>query len=108
MDTNGIPSIDKYRLDKNSIDIYGEFKNVKLSDEEYKKIKEKNLQAYIDKLSSYMESTGKRYKSHYATILNWSRKDNANKPEWFDKKIENTVTKKEQEEMDTILKEIGE
>ena len=108
VDTNGIPSIDKYRLDKNSIDIYGEFKNVKLSDEEYKKIKEKNLQAYIDKLSSYMESTGKRYKSHYATILNWSRKDNANKPEWFDKKIENTVTKKEQEEMDTILKEIGE
>lgn len=56
-------------------DVYGEFKNVLLTKEEYEKIKEKNLEQYIDRLSVYIESKGTKYKSHYATILNWSRKD---------------------------------
>ena len=30
---------------------------------------------YIEKLSLYQQSKGKRYKSHYATILNWHRND---------------------------------
>lgn len=54
---------------------YGEFKNVLLTDEEYHKLEESNLLAYIEEVSSYIASTGKKYKSHYATILNWSRKD---------------------------------
>ena len=89
--------------------IYGEFKNVKLTDEEYQKIKDKNLLLYIEKLSSYMESKGKRYKSHYATILNWSRKEIKDTPSWFDKdnKTEN-ITKEEQKELENILKEIEE
>ena len=33
----------------------------------------------IERLSSYVASTGKSYKSHYATIRNWARKD-AEKP----------------------------
>lgn len=73
--------------------IYGEFKNVKLTDDEYNKLKEKNLLPYIERLSSYIASKGKRYKSHYATILTWSRKENNNKkeniiPEWFDKDLD--------------------
>lgn len=71
-------SIDQIRLDKNSKDKYGEFKNVLLTEEEYHKLEISNLLTYIEKLSSYIASTGKRYKSHYATILNWSRKDGKN------------------------------
>ena len=97
-------SIDKNRIDKN---IYGEFKNVKLSDEEYKKLEKANLIPYIEKLSSYIASSGRRYKSHYATILNWSRKEKTT-PEWFDKEIKSTVSEKEKKEMDEILREIGE
>lgn len=34
----------------------------------------------IERLSSYVASTGKKYKSHYATIRNWARKDAEVKP----------------------------
>ena len=54
--------------------VYGEFKNVKLTDDEYKKLEEKGLLNDIEKLSSYIESKGVRYKSHYATILVWNSK----------------------------------
>lgn len=57
---------------------FGEFENVLLTDEEYEKLRIKYPDTYndwIEKLSVYIESTGKKYKSHYATILNWSRKD---------------------------------
>ena len=60
---------------------HGEFSNVLLTDDEYQKLTDKGLLPYIERLSSYIASTGKRYKSHYATILNWSRKDEkAEKP----------------------------
>ena len=105
--TNCIHSIDKNRLDKNSIDknIYGEFKNVKLTDEEYGKLKEANLLPYIERLSSYMESKGKKYKSHYATILNWSRKEQKTTPDWFDKEQEQQeLTDEEKKEFDDLCK----
>lgn len=103
MYTKCIHSIDKNSIDKNSIDIYGEFKNVKLTKEEYHKLEQANLLPYIEKLSSYMASKNKKYKSHYATILNWSRKDKANIPEWFDKE-QNTqeLTKEELKSMEWL------
>lgn len=54
---------------------YGEFKNVLLTDDEYKKLEKINALSQIENLSRYIASTGKRYKSHYATILNWDRRD---------------------------------
>jgi len=57
---------------------YGEFQNVLLTDEEYQKLKDRfgaEVKALIENISSYLASSGKRYKSHYATILNWSRRD---------------------------------
>ena len=41
------------------------------------KLKEKipNWQDFIERLSGYIASTGKRYKSHYVTMLNWYRRD---------------------------------
>lgn len=55
---------------------YGEFDNVLLADAELEKLKElypKDYQAKIDRLSTYMASSGKTYKNHYATIRNWSK-----------------------------------
>ena len=87
--TSGQPSIDKGRLDKVSIDkgrveqdtpfsFYGEYKNIRLTEEEYRKLKEK-LQGHtdmmIEKLSRYIKSTEKTYQDHYVTILNWYEQD---------------------------------
>lgn len=60
---------------------YGEYKNVLLTDEELSKLKAEipNTQEYIERLSSYIASTGKSYKSHFATIRNWHRKDGDDK-----------------------------
>ena len=59
--------------------IYGENKNVMLSDEEYERLTERmggrKRSEYIEKLSDYMASTGKKYQSHYATICSWFRQD---------------------------------
>lgn len=56
---------------------YGEYKNVLLSDEELAKLKAEfpDWEERIERLSSYIASTGKKYKSHLATIRNWARND---------------------------------
>ena len=56
---------------------HGEYANVLLTDDELEKLKAEypDWQERIERLSSYVASTGKRYKSHYATIRNWARKD---------------------------------
>ena len=107
--TNVKQMLNENRIEENSIyNIYGEFKNVKLKKEEYAKLEKSNLLPYIEKLSSYIASKGKKYKSHYATILTWARKDNkSNVPEWFDKDNKSEeLTKKEQDEMEKLLKEM--
>lgn len=60
---------------------YGEYNNVLLTDDELQKLKTEysDWEERIERLSSYVASTGKSYKSHYATIRNWARKD-ADKP----------------------------
>ena len=79
-------SIDKNRLDKNSRGgekhAHGFFANVLLTDDELQKLAEEipNYEEYIEKLSHYIESKGKKYKSHYATILMWHRKDSEKQP----------------------------
>lgn len=74
--------IDKERegeIDKKSTPIfYGQFKNVRLSKEEYKNLKEKlnsHTDIMINKLSRYMKSSGKTYQNHYVTILKWYEED---------------------------------
>lgn len=58
---------------------FGEFNNVKLTEQEYKNLvidyTERTTNKYIEKLGGYIASTGKKYNSHYATIQNWARKD---------------------------------
>ena len=55
---------------------YGEFANVLLTDEQYEKLKEiynQHLPEAIETLSSYIKSSGKKYKDHYAVLgkHNW-------------------------------------
>ena len=56
---------------------YGEYKNVLLTDEELDKLKNEypDWEARIERLSSYIESKGTKYNSHYATIRIWAKKD---------------------------------
>lgn len=92
-------SIDKYRLVESSIvesnipesddsspapkpakpvkHKYGEYQNVLLTDDELQKLQAEYIDYSdrIERLSSYIASIGKSYKSHYATIRNWARKD---------------------------------
>lgn len=85
-------SIDKTRVDNKEKSIkekdaakaaapvkhkYGEYNNVLLTDEELDKLIAEfpDYQKRIENLSNYIASTGKKYKSHYATIKNWARRD---------------------------------
>lgn len=56
---------------------HGEYKNVLLTDAEYDKLQEEfpDLAERIERLSEYIESKGAKYKSHYATIRAWAKKD---------------------------------
>ena len=56
---------------------YGEYKNVLLTDDELQKLKTEysDYEERIERLSAYIASKGTKYKSHYATIRNWARKD---------------------------------
>ena len=67
----------------NSAGKYGEYRNVKLSDDELNKVKTEfpsDWQARIENLSAYIASTGKTYKSHLATIRNWARMERERGP----------------------------
>ena len=57
---------------------YGEYKNVLLTNAELDKLKQEYPQDWpgrIERLSEYIASTGKKYKSHLATIRAWARRD---------------------------------
>ncbi len=56
---------------------YGEYNNVLLTDKELEKLKAEfsDWEERIERVSAYVASTGKSYKSHFATIRNWARKD---------------------------------
>ena len=57
---------------------YGLYDNVYLTMREMESLKERFPDSYkgkIDNLSVYLQSTGRRYKSHYLTICRWDEKD---------------------------------
>ena len=105
--SSGQPSIDKGRLDKVSIDkgreeqenqlapfsFYGEYQNVRLTDEEYQILQDKlqiHTDTMIEKLSRYIKGSGKDYQDHYVTILNWYEQD---KEKLIQKNIQNKSSK---------------
>ncbi|KKK66363.1 hypothetical protein LCGC14_2964850 [marine sediment metagenome] len=86
-------------------DIYSEA--VRLTKEEYRKLVDKFGQKGaddgIENLSLYVQSKGDKYKSHYATILSWDRrdqkeassgKDRRNPEKSHDQRLKDSVRKK--------------
>ena len=62
----------------------GIYDNVTLSQSDLEKLKKEFPNDYeerIDRLSEYMESSGKTYKNHLATIRNWARREAAAEPQ---------------------------
>ncbi|WP_373712039.1 phage replisome organizer N-terminal domain-containing protein [Jeotgalibaca porci] len=78
---------------------HGEFNNVLLTKQELEKLKEKYPHDYlqrVERVSGYVASTGKSYKSHYATIISWARKDEQIAPQ---KKVVNSDWEKQMQEL---------
>lgn len=78
-----ISNTDYSKTDDSFIKIgLGTFKNVFLTDKdisELQSITSLRLDNYIERLSTYIKSTGKTYKDHKATILSWFYKDQGGK-----------------------------
>lgn len=57
----------------------GRMNNVILTDTEYQQLKASypDIDSTIERMSSYMASTGKSYHSHYATLIRWAEEDTA-------------------------------
>lgn len=74
-----IDVFDKEKKSKDQKNKYGEFENVFLSDTEREKLDNQLgdicAEDYIEKMSAYIAQSGTKYKSHYAAILTWWRKD---------------------------------
>ena len=60
----------------------GKYQNVFLSNDEAAKLNQEfglvDSQRVIEKLSEYMQTSGKKYADHYAVIAKWIREDRAN------------------------------
>ena len=73
------PEIEKVRPETgHPSHTYGRYQNVFLTDEELADLQVSFpavWEQYIEKLSEYMASTGKRYQSHAATIRRWAGED---------------------------------
>lgn len=69
-------SRDREETEKNT---YGQFANIRLTEQEHGKLisefGEAGALERIEGLSSYVASKGKKYASHYATLLVWERKN---------------------------------
>jgi hypothetical protein len=61
---------------------YGNFQNVFLSDGDMDSLRQTvpQLREYIERLSAYMQSSGKNYADHAATIRSWYDRDNPAQP----------------------------
>ncbi len=94
--------------------IFGEFKNVNVTQEEMQKLINRYgrgaIKTLIEELSTYIKSKNVRYRDHYATLLTWARRKgivenkpaetptNANAP---------IVNPEEQKKVQTRMKEIS-
>ena len=59
----------------------GEYRNVFLTEKEYKRLKADfaGLDGLIKQLSAYIQSTGKKYADHAATLRIWAKRQKAEK-----------------------------
>ena len=76
--------LEKDRRDtQNTPPPYGRYHNVRLTEQEYEELQSEypdQWERYIERLSEYMASSGKKYVSHVATIRHWITEDRKKKP----------------------------
>lgn len=85
---------------------YGTYKNVFLTDEQYEQLKQEfpNYQDWIERVSEYCASKGKKYKDYLATIRSWARKETKDELPTYN---ESKNKKMSQEEEDELLELMG-
>ena len=73
---------EKNNLEKRMSNTYGKFQNVFLSDDDIAFLQQTvpPYREYIERLSAYMQSSGKSYADHAATIRSWYLRDNPPPP----------------------------
>ena len=65
------------------VDAHGKYENVFLTELEFEELKRMFPQDHIERierLSKYMADTGRKYVSHYDTIIEWAKKDAQSAP----------------------------
>lgn len=72
-----VRTAEQERGSKNERHAHGQFQNVFLTENDLVRLRNTvpNYREYIEKLSSYMASTGKTYRNHAATIQSWAMRD---------------------------------
>lgn len=75
--SNNNMSINNMRESKEAPAVFGKYKNVVLTQTEYRELKADipGLDRLIEELSSYMKSEGKQYADHAATLRRWHDRD---------------------------------
>ena len=60
---------------------FGEYQNIFLTEKEYKRLKVDfaGLDTLIEQLSAYIQSTGKKYADHAATLRIWAKRQQSEK-----------------------------
>ena len=55
---------------------FGEYRNVFLTEKEYKQLQTdfSGLDSLVEQLSAYIQSTGKKYSDHAATLCIWAKR----------------------------------
>ena len=73
---------EKNNLVKEMSKAYGKFQNVFLSDDDISILQQTvpPYRKYVERLSAYMQSSGKSYADHAATIRSWYLRDNPSPP----------------------------
>jgi len=88
---------------------YGPFNNVLLTETEFGKLRErfgaKEAQERIADLSHGIASKGYKYKSHYATILNWARRDGIDAPATKGPTVQEVRASNRQNERGTLIRQ---
>jgi len=70
-----IENIDKNNSSKDSKRVFGKYKNVRLTEEEYNKLVEDKLDYMIETLSEGKELKGYTYKSDYLAVRSWAKRE---------------------------------
>lgn len=123
-DKTKVKVIEKNIDKKESKKIYGEYKNIRLSDKEYQSLVSDYgssiAEQCITYLDEYIEMKGSKYKSHYLVIKKWvvdavtkPKTNNYNKvvreeikPSWLGKEIEETPVEELSEEQKSKAEEL--